>query len=112
MAPRLALIGAAACSLQERLVQGNIDPTVLLGGNEEQIRTAVHECIRKGGGRGHLLNLGHGVRTRAAGAGPGWRPESSSLARCVPRAQVLQQTPEESVRYFVEAAKEISLPLA
>ena len=68
---------------QERLVQGNIDPTVLMG-SEAQIRAAVHECIRKGGGRGHLLNLGHGV---------------------------LQTTPEESIRYFVEAAKELKLPL-
>jgi len=66
----------------DRLVQGNIDPTVLMG-SQEQIRTAVHECIRKGGGRGHLLNLGHGV---------------------------LQGTPEESIQYFVDAAKEIALP--
>ena len=67
----------------DRLVQGNIDPTVLMG-SQEQIRAAVHECIRKGGGRGHLLNLGHGV---------------------------LQGTPEESIQHFVDAAKELSLPL-
>ena len=67
----------------ERLVQGNIDPTVLMG-SEQQIHAAVQECIRKGGGRGHLLNLGHGV---------------------------LQGTPEESIQYFVDAAKQTKLPL-
>ena len=68
----------------DRLVQGNIDPTVLMG-SEAQIHAAVQECIRKGGGKGHLLNLGHGV---------------------------LQGTPEESVQYFVDAAKATKLPLA
>ena len=54
-------------------------------GSEAQIHAAVQECIRKGGGKGHLLNLGHGV---------------------------LQGTPEESVQYFVDAAKATKLPLA
>merc|ERR1719445_35644 len=67
----------------DRLVQGNIDPTVLMG-SEAQIHAAVQECIRKGGGKGHLLNPGHGV---------------------------LQGTPEESVQYFVDAAKATKLPL-
>ena len=40
------------------------------------------ECVRKAGGRGHILNLGHGV---------------------------LQGTPEEAVQQFVSAAKEIPL---
>merc|ERR1719316_2606358 len=62
----------------DRLVQGNIDPTVLMG-SEAQIHAAVQECIRKGG----LRNLGHGV---------------------------LQGTPEESVQYFVDAAKATKLP--
>lgn len=64
----------------DRLVQGNIDPTLLFG-NEEQISEAVRTCIRKAGGKrdsGLILNLGHGV---------------------------LQGTPEDSVRAFVEAAK-------
>lgn len=67
----------------DRVVQGNIDPTVLFG-SEEQITSAVHDCIRKAGGKRHLLNLGHGV---------------------------LQGTPEEAVHTFVRAAKQISLPL-
>jgi uroporphyrinogen decarboxylase len=66
---------------EERVVQGNVDPTVLLG-SEQQIASAVRDCISKAGGRGHILNLGHGV---------------------------LQGTPEEAVRTFVQAAKEIPL---
>jgi len=64
----------------ERLVQGNVDPTVLFG-TEEQIAAAVHENIAAAGGKGkHILNLGHGV---------------------------LQGTPEASVAAFVRAAKEM-----
>jgi len=66
---------------KERLVQGNIDPTVLFG-SDEQIRQSVHACIKKAGGKGHILNLGHGV---------------------------LQGTPESAVQAFVNAAKEIPL---
>jgi len=63
----------------DRLVQGNIDPTVLFG-TEAQIRDAVHTNIAEAGGAGkHILNLGHGV---------------------------LQGTPEEAVAAFVNAAKE------
>jgi len=62
----------------DRTVQGNVDPTILFG-SDEQIRTAVHDNIRDAGGPGkHLLNLGHGV---------------------------LQGTPESSVAAFVDAAK-------
>lgn len=62
----------------DRLVGGNVDPTILFG-SEAQITEAVHENIRAAGGKGkHLLNLGHGV---------------------------LQGTPEESVAAFVNAAK-------
>jgi len=62
----------------ERLVQGNIDPTILFG-DDATIRAAVHANIRDAGGPGkHLLNLGHGV---------------------------LQGTPERAVAAFVVAAK-------
>ena len=45
----------------DRLVGGNVDPTILFG-SEAQITEAVHENIRAAGGKGkHLLNLGHGV---------------------------------------------------
>ena len=94
---------------KERLVQGNVDPTILFG-DEATIKGAVHDCINKAGGQasltphfshvarhfphssselfsqfpkqGHILNLGHGV---------------------------LQGTPEENVAAFVNAAKEIKL---
>ena len=45
----------------DRLVQGNIDPTVLLG-SEAQIGDAVRDNIAEAGGRGrHILNVGHGL---------------------------------------------------
>jgi uroporphyrinogen decarboxylase len=40
--------------------QGNVDPTVLFCG-EAAIEAAVRDVLRKAGGRGHILNLGHGV---------------------------------------------------
>jgi len=65
---------------EDRLVQGNVDPTVLFG-SPEQIREAVRANIAEAGGPGkHILNLGHGV---------------------------LQGTPEASVDAFVRAAKEL-----
>merc|ERR1719198_2861693 len=64
----------------DRLVQGNVDPTILFG-SPAQIREAVHANIAEAGGKGkHILNLGHGV---------------------------LQGTPEEAVAAFVNAAKEM-----
>ena len=63
---------------QERLVQGNVDPTILFG-SEAQIREAVRENINAAGGPGaHLMNLGHGV---------------------------LQGTPEAAVAAFVDECK-------
>ncbi|NJK36719.1 MAG: uroporphyrinogen decarboxylase [Oscillatoriales cyanobacterium SM2_3_0] len=59
-------------------VQGNIDPCVLFG-SKPMIRERILETIRKAGGKGHILNLGHGV---------------------------LQKTPEENVAYFFETAKQ------
>jgi uroporphyrinogen decarboxylase len=41
-------------------LQGNIDPSILLG-DEIDIRRAAREAIEKTGGVGHILNLGHGV---------------------------------------------------
>jgi uroporphyrinogen decarboxylase len=52
----------------ERGVQGNLDPAVLLG-PWERIESAAHEVLaRAGGRRGHIFNLGHGVlpRTQAS----------------------------------------------
>lgn len=64
-------------------VSGNVDPTILLGPPEGIVK-AVDECIRKAGGSGHILNLGHGV---------------------------IKTTPEDAVRLFVDTAKSIELPM-
>ena len=40
--------------------QGNVDPVVLFA-SEDAIESAVKDCLQKAGGRGHILNLGHGV---------------------------------------------------
>lgn len=58
-------------------VCGNIDPIILLG-DKKGIVDAVSECVAKAGGRGHVVNLGHGV---------------------------MQETPESAVATLVDAAK-------
>jgi hypothetical protein len=50
-------------------VQGNIDPTMLFA-TKDAIAGAVEDCLRKAGGRGHILNLGHGVLVGAAAPPP------------------------------------------
>ena len=50
---RARLGGAAA-------VQGNLDPAVLLAPVAEIERRAT-DVLRRGGGRGHIFNLGHGI---------------------------------------------------
>ncbi|HXQ25910.1 MAG TPA: uroporphyrinogen decarboxylase [Candidatus Acidoferrales bacterium] len=58
-------------------LQGNVDPSVLLG-DQAAIRRAAREAIEKTGGAGHILNLGHGI---------------------------LPTTPVENARAFVEAGQ-------
>lgn len=41
-------------------VQGNLDPTVCLG-PPEILKTQAIDVLERGGGRGHVFNLGHGV---------------------------------------------------
>jgi uroporphyrinogen decarboxylase len=41
-------------------LQGNVDPTILLGA-ETDIREAARAAVQKTGGLGHILNLGHGI---------------------------------------------------
>lgn len=41
-------------------LQGNVDPSILLG-DEEGVRRAAREAVEKTGGFGHILNLGHGI---------------------------------------------------
>lgn len=57
-APIIAL-SLITCSLTH-MPQGNVDPTVLFCG-EAAIEAAVRDVLKKAGGRGHILNLGHGV---------------------------------------------------
>jgi uroporphyrinogen decarboxylase len=71
-------LGEARKKLGTRVaLQGNVDPSILLGPAEE-IRRAAREVIEKTGGAGHILNLGHGI---------------------------LPTTPVESARAFVQAGK-------
>jgi uroporphyrinogen decarboxylase len=62
-----------------RPVQGNLDPSYLYG-DPDSIRERTREIIEAAGPAGHILNLGHGVDS---------------------------DTPVESVRAFVETAKEV-----
>ncbi|MGD0402823.1 MAG: uroporphyrinogen decarboxylase [Candidatus Acidiferrales bacterium] len=41
-------------------LQGNVDPSILLGA-ETDIRDAARAAVQKTGGLGHILNLGHGI---------------------------------------------------
>lgn len=42
-------------------VQGNVDNQLLAHGTPEQVAAAVQACIAETGGRGHILNLNHGI---------------------------------------------------
>ncbi|MBI1902631.1 MAG: uroporphyrinogen decarboxylase [Planctomycetia bacterium] len=65
----------------ERAIQGNLDPAVLLA-DRKYIRAAAEEILRQAAGRpGHIFNLGHGV---------------------------LPQTPPENVMALVEMVHEMS----
>ena len=63
-------------------LQGNLDPCVLFS-TPEIIDRKARELLRAGGGRRHILNLGHGI---------------------------LPMTPVENARAFVDAAKKVSGP--
>ncbi len=49
---------------RDRAVQGNLDPTLLLGPWERVEREAAHILDLAGGRPGHIFNLGHGVLPR------------------------------------------------
>jgi uroporphyrinogen decarboxylase len=44
----------------DRAVQGNLEPALLLG-SWERIESAARDVLARGGGTGHVFNLGHGV---------------------------------------------------
>ena len=62
-------------------LQGNLDPTILLGPQNE-IRRATHEILAALAGAGHILNLGHGI---------------------------LQHTPVENAQLFIHTGQQASL---
>ncbi len=66
----------------KQAVQGNVDPCVLLSTRDAVEREATRALLQ-GGGRGHILNLGHGI---------------------------LPTTPEENVEAFVETARKTPVP--
>lgn len=67
-----------------KVLQGNLDPAALLAPIPEiERRTA--DLVARGGGRGHILNLGHGI---------------------------LPMTPVDHARAFIEAAKRLSAEAA
>jgi len=71
-------VARAREELGETPVQGNLDPSYLLG-SEEFVREKTAEVIRAAGPEGHVLNLGHGID---------------------------RSTPVRNARAFVETAKE------
>ena len=58
---RLPLDEGWALAGEDKAVQGNLDPAVLLG-PWERIEAAARDVLARAGGRpGHIFNLGHGV---------------------------------------------------
>jgi uroporphyrinogen decarboxylase len=57
---RLPIDEARARLGEARAVQGNLDPSTLLGPIDEIERRA-RDIVRRGGKRGHVFNLGHGI---------------------------------------------------
>ena len=67
-------------------LQGNVDPTTLLG-DEATIRRAAREAIEKTGGLGHILNLGHGILPNTPVANARAFVEAGQTAMVAARAQ-------------------------
>jgi uroporphyrinogen decarboxylase len=53
-------LDVARTRIGDRAVQGNLDPALCLA-PFEVVADAAREVLRRGGGRGHIFNLGHGV---------------------------------------------------
>lgn len=65
----------------QKALQGNLDPTILLGPRETIRREAARVITDYGAGPGHIFNLGHGI---------------------------LPMTPVENARYLVDCVKDLS----
>jgi len=83
-------------------IQGNIDPTVLLA-SSEAIAASVHEALRQTRGRGHILNLGHGILPET--------PVENALAfiRAGQSALPENSSPEPRARAMADIRKPASL---
>jgi uroporphyrinogen decarboxylase len=53
-------IGRARRELGDRPLQGNLDPLALMAGPKATVERAT-EILERAGGRGHIMNLGHGI---------------------------------------------------
>jgi uroporphyrinogen decarboxylase len=54
-------LDAAWTLIGDRAIQGNLDPSLLLG-PVPRLKSAADDILKRAGGRpGHIFNLGHGV---------------------------------------------------
>jgi uroporphyrinogen decarboxylase len=83
-------------------LQGNVDPTVLLA-SPEAISGSVNEAVRQTRGRGHILNLGHGILPET--------PVENALAfiRAGQSAPVENASPESPARALADVSNPASL---
>ena len=83
-------------------IQGNIDPTVLLA-SPEAVAASVYEALRQTRGRGHILNLGHGILPET--------PVENALAfvRAGQSTPVETYSPESRARTIGDISKPASL---
>ena len=71
---------AAKKKAPEMIFQGNVDNKIIADGSKEEITKAVKKCFAETNRKNHILNLNHGL---------------------------LERTPFENVRHFVNMAKEL-----
>jgi uroporphyrinogen decarboxylase len=83
-------------------IQGNVDPTVLLA-SQEAIAASVREAVRQTRGRGHVLNLGHGILPET--------PVENALAfiRAAQSASLEERSIEQHAGAMPEGSKRVSL---
>lgn len=67
-------------------LQGNVDPSVLLRG-ENETRSAARAAVGKTGGFGHILNLGHGILPNTPVANAKAFVQAGQTALEIPRVQ-------------------------
>jgi uroporphyrinogen decarboxylase len=68
-------------------LQGNVDPSILLG-EENEVRLAARDAVEKTGGLGHILNLGHGILPNTPVSNAKAFVEAGQTARATARVQM------------------------